>query len=167
MAALVEATAAGHRPDVGVWPLHDDLAAACSGGPRRRQERRRLVGVDGIIAPGWQIVRWPAIIALVVIGIDVVYYFAPNRVERWSWTTPGSLVATALWIGSSLLFRLYVTHMGTYSVTYGAIGGVIVALLWLYMSSFSILVGAEVNSVIADLAREDAECQAQLSPAPL
>ena len=72
-----------------------------------------LLGVDGIVAPGWQIVRWPAIIALVVIGIDVVYYFAPNRVERWSWTTPGSLVATGLWVGSSLLFRLYVTQMGT------------------------------------------------------
>ena len=121
-----------------------------------------LLGVDGIVAPGWQIVRWPAIIALVVIGIDVVYYFAPNRVERWSWTTPGSLVATGLWVGSSLLFRLYVTQMGTYSVTYGAIGGVIVALLWLYMSSFAILVGAEVNSVIADLAREDGERQAPL-----
>jgi membrane protein len=96
-------------------------------------------------------------VALVVIGIDVLYYFAPNRVARWSWTTPGSLVATGLWIGSSLLFRLYVTHMGTYSVTYGAIGGVIVALLWLYMSSLAILVGAEVNSVITDLARQDLE----------
>ena len=94
-------------------------------------------------------------------AIDVVYYFAPNRVAHWSWTTPGSLVATGLWIGSSLLFRLYVTHMGTYSVTYGAIGGVIVALLWLYMSSFAILVGAEVNSVIADLARQDLEDAAQ------
>jgi membrane protein len=116
-----------------------------------------LVGIDGVIASGWLIVRWPAMVALVVIGIDVVYYFAPNRVAQWSWTTPGSLVATGLWIGSSLLFRLYVTHMGTYSVTYGAIGGVIVALLWLYMSSLAILVGAEVNSVIADLARQDLE----------
>ncbi len=130
-------------------------------GPDAVKSVASLVGIDGVIASGWLIVRWPAMVALVVIGIDVVYYFAPNRVVRWSWTTPGSLVATGLWIGSSLLFRLYVTHMGTYSVTYGAIGGVIVALLWLYMSSFAILVGAEVNSVIADLARQDFEDPAQ------
>ena len=116
-----------------------------------------LLGVEALAAPGWQIVRWPAMVALVVIGIDIVYYFAPNRVERWSWTTPGSLVATGLWISSSLLFRRYVTHMATYTVTYGAIGGVIVTLLWLYMSGFAILVGAEVNSVIGDLARRDRE----------
>lgn len=59
------------------------------------------------------------------------------------------MTATGLWILSSLAFRVYVTQMGTYNVTYGAIGGVIVVLLWLYMSSLAILIGAELNSVMA------------------
>ena len=116
-----------------------------------------LVGVHGIVAPAWQLVRWPAMVALAVVGLDLVYHFAPNRVQRWSWTTPGSLVATGLWISSSFLFKFYVTHMGTYNVTYGAIGGVIVVLLWLYMSSLAILVGAELNSVIAELRQQARE----------
>jgi len=59
------------------------------------------------------------------------------------------VTATGLWILSSIFFKLYITQMGTYTVTYGAIGGVIVVLLWLYMSSLAILIGAELNSVMA------------------
>ena len=109
-------------------------------------------GAGNTVVSMWQMLRWPAIVALVVIAINMVYHFAPNRTARWSWTTPGSLLATGLWIGSSFLFKLYVTHMGTYTVTYGAIGGVIVVLLWLYLSSLAILVGAELNSAIDALA---------------
>ena len=112
-----------------------------------------MLGAPGVVHSGWQFVRWPTMVALVIIGIDIVYYVAPNRVTHWSWTTPGSLVATAMWIGSSLLFKLYVTHMGSYNATYGAIGGVIVVMLWLYVSSFAILVGAELNSVIEEAER--------------
>jgi membrane protein len=94
-------------------------------------------------------------VALVVIGIDIVCIFAPNRIARWSETTPGALVATAMWICCSLVFKLYVNYIGTYNATYGAIGGVIVVLLWLSMSSLAILVDAELNSVIANLALPD------------
>jgi len=113
-----------------------------------------IVGAHAPAALAWQVLRFPAMVALVVVGIGIVYHFAPNRDARWAWTTPGSLLATGLWIGSSFLFKLYVTHLGTFSVTYGAIGGVIVVLLWLYMSSLAILVGAELNSVIDLHARE-------------
>ncbi len=113
-----------------------------------------VVGARSTVALAWQLLRWPVLVALVVIGIGIVYHFAPNRPARWAWTTPGALLGTALWIGSSFLFKLYVTHLGTFSVTYGAIGGVIVVLLWLYLSSLAILVGAELNSAIALQARE-------------
>jgi membrane protein len=66
---------------------------------------------------------------------------------------PGSLLATLLWIGSSFGFKFYVTNFGSYHATYGAIGGVIVILLWFSVSAFAILIGAEVNGVIEQAER--------------
>lgn len=106
------------------------------------------VGAAPAVAILWRIVRWPLMVFLVVLGVDLVYFFAPNRPARWAWITPGSLLATALWIGSSFGFKFYVTNFGSYNATYGAIGGVIVILLWFYVSGFAILVGAELNAVL-------------------
>ena len=107
------------------------------------------LGIGMVATPVWQVMRWSLAAAVIVLAIDLVYHFAPNRPQRWSWVTVGSVTATGLWILSSIVFRLYITQMGTYNVTYGAIGGVIVVLLWLYMSSLAILIGAELNSVMA------------------
>jgi membrane protein len=96
----------------------------------------------------WAILRWPVMVVLVVLGVDLVYHFAPNRSAPWRWVTPGSLCATALWIGSSFAFKVYVVNFGNYTATYGAIGGIIVTMLWFYVSSLAILVGAELNGVI-------------------
>jgi membrane protein len=68
--------------------------------------------------------------------------------QDWTWMSPGSLLATILWLIISLGFRFYVTNVGSYTETYGAIGGVIVVLLWLYLSSLAVLVGAELNAEI-------------------
>ena len=78
----------------------------------------------------------------------MIYYFGPDAEQSWEWLTPGSLLATLLWIGASLGFRFYLTSFGNYNETYGAIGGVIVALLWLYISGLAFLVGAELNAEI-------------------
>jgi membrane protein len=110
-------------------------------------------GLAPAVEAAWRLARWPVIFALVVFGVDLVYYFAPNRKARWAWITPGSLLATVLWIASSLAFRLYVTNFTDYNATYGAIGGVIVILLWFYVSAFAILIGAEVNGVIEQAER--------------
>jgi membrane protein len=96
----------------------------------------------------WSLLRWPVMIVLVMLGVDLVYHFAPNRPSRWSWITPGSVLATLLWILSSFAFKFYVVNFGTYTATYGAIGGIIVTMLWFYVSSLAILVGAECNGVI-------------------
>jgi membrane protein len=87
-------------------------------------------------------------IFLVVFGVDLVYHFAPNRRGRWVWITPGSLLATGLWILSSFAFKFYVTNLANFNATYGTIGGVVVLLLWFYVSGLAILVGAELNGVI-------------------
>ena len=105
-------------------------------------------GLAPIVVLFWWILRWPVMIFLVVFGVDLVYYFAPNKRRAWVWITPGSLIATGLWIVSSFAFKLYVTNLGNFNATYGAIGGVIVILLWFYVSGFAILIGAELNGVI-------------------
>jgi membrane protein len=96
----------------------------------------------------WSIVHWPVAGLLVVLAIDLIYYAAPNRKTAWVWVTPGSLLATVLWIATSLGFRLYVINIGNYNATYGTIGAIIVLMLWLYLSGLSILIGAELNAEI-------------------
>jgi membrane protein len=75
------------------------------------------------------------------------------------WITPGALVATGLWIISSFAFKWYVTNFSDYTATYGAIGAVIVTMLWFYVGSVAVLVGAEINAVIEAM-------QAARRPAP-
>lgn len=96
----------------------------------------------------WTILQWPVIFVLVATAIGLVYYFAPDAEQDWVWLTPGSLLATALWMLFSLGFKVYVANFGDYNATYGAIGGVIVLLLWFYTSGLAILIGAEMNAVI-------------------
>jgi membrane protein len=87
--------------------------------------------------------------------------FAPDVEQDFVWLTPGSLLAAVLWIGGSLGFRVYVTNFGSYNETYGAIGGAMVLLLWLYISGLVLVIGAELNSEI-----ENASTRAAGSPAP-
>ena len=96
----------------------------------------------------WTIVQWPVVFGLVGTAIALVFYFAPDAEQDWVWITPGSILATVLWIGISLGFRFYVTNFGSYNATYGTIGGVIVLLLWLYVSALAVLIGAEMNAEI-------------------
>jgi membrane protein len=101
-----------------------------------------------VVATVWAILRWPVMVFGVLLGIDLVFHFAPNRPSRWVWITPGSLVAVLLWMVSSFAFKFYVSNFADYTATYGAIGGAIVAMLWFYVSSLAILIGAEVNGVL-------------------
>ena len=96
----------------------------------------------------WTVLRWPLMIGCLVLGVDLLYHFAPNRRTRWVWFTPGSVVATAVWLAGSFAFKFYLANVGDYTATYGAIGGAIVTMLWFYVSSVAILIGAELNSVI-------------------
>ena len=119
-------------------------------GPTMALRFANWFGVGFAVALLWALIRWPVILFCVVFSVDLVYHFAPNRRGRWVWITPGSVLATALWIVSSFAFRVYVTNFGDYTATYGAIGGAIVTMLWFYVSSIAILIGAELNGVIED-----------------
>lgn len=96
----------------------------------------------------WKIVQWPVVFALVATAVAVVYYYAPDAEQEWVWLTPGSVAATILWLLVSLGFKLYVAKFSSYNATYGTIGGVIVLMLWFYVSALAFLVGAELNAEI-------------------
>jgi membrane protein len=96
----------------------------------------------------WNILQWPIVFAMAATGIALIYYFAPDAEQDWVWLTPGAVVATVLWILASLGLRQYLTHFGSFNETYGAIGAVMVLLLWFYLTSIAILIGAELNSEI-------------------
>lgn len=106
------------------------------------------VGLGSAFAWTWKIVQWPLVFALVATAIGFIYYFAPDVEQDFVWITPGSLLATVLWMLGSLAFRIYVVNFGSYNETYGAIAGVMVLMLWLYLSGLSIIMGAEMNAEI-------------------
>jgi membrane protein len=96
----------------------------------------------------WKIVQWPIVFALITTAIGFIYYFAPDVDQDYVWITPGSLLATVLWLAGSLAFRFYVVNFGSYNETYGAIGGVMVLMLWLYLTGLVIIMGAEMSAEI-------------------
>jgi membrane protein len=96
----------------------------------------------------WKILQWPIVFALVSIAIALIYFFAPDVEQDWVWLTPGSIIATTLWMLASLGFKYYVANWGNYTETYGLIGAVMILLLWFYISGLVILLGAEMNAEI-------------------
>jgi membrane protein len=96
----------------------------------------------------WMILQWPVAFAIVSVGFAIVYYYAPDAEQDWVWLTPGSILATLLWLVASLGFKFYVANFSSYTETYGAIGAVMVLMLWFYISGLVILFGAEMNAEI-------------------
>ncbi len=105
--------------------------------------------------------RWPILTVAVLIALAALYRYAPDRREpKWRWVTWGSALATALWLLGSAAFSIYVSNFGTYNETYGSVGAVVVLLLWFNLTSYVILLGAELNAEIEhqtarDTTRED------------
>jgi membrane protein len=94
-----------------------------------------------------QVVRWVLLIGIVVAALAVVYRVAPDRdAPRFRWVSVGALTATVLWVLGSVGFSLYVNFFGNYNKTYGAVAGVVVLMLWLYLTSYIVLLGAEINA---------------------
>ena len=114
----------------------------------------RSIGVGSTGLTVWAIAKWPVLVALVAIMITALYWAAPNvRAPRLRWLSPGSLLAVAVWLLASGGFALYVANFGSYNKTYGALAGVVVFLVWLWLSNLAILLGLEFD---AELARERA-----------
>lgn len=96
---------------------------------------------------GW--ITWPIMLLLFNISLSALYRYGPHRKPaQWRWVTPGSVLATLLWIAASYGFSLYLSEFATYNKTYGSVGGIVILLMWLYLSAYIILLGAEANSAI-------------------
>jgi membrane protein len=106
-----------------------------------------VIGLGDAAVTTWQIAKWPILVLIVSFMISVLYYWAPNvKQPRFRWITAGGLVGVVAWILASALFALYVANFGSYNATYGTLGGVIVFLLWLWISQLAILFGQELNA---------------------
>jgi membrane protein len=106
-----------------------------------------LFGLGSTAVRAWAIAKWPATVLVVGALFALLYWAAPNvRHPGLRWLVPGSILAVVVWVGASVGFALYVANFGSYNKTYGAVGGVIVFLVWLWIANVAILLGAELNA---------------------
>jgi membrane protein len=107
----------------------------------------KVIGLDQSIVDVWNIAKWPVLIGIVSLMFAILYFAAPNvKHPKFRWVSPGGLVAVVLWIVASAAFAFYVANFSSYNKTYGAIGGVIVFLTWLWITNIAVLFGAELNA---------------------
>ena len=105
------------------------------------------LGLGGLATGLIAALRWLGLLLLAIIGLAVLYRYAPNRPEPlWVWLSPGSLAAAILWLVASLLFSWYIANFGTYDVTYGSLGAAIGMMMWMWISMIVVLAGAEFNA---------------------
>ncbi len=105
------------------------------------------VGLDSLSEGLINILRWPLLFVVAAMGLAALYRHAPSRDRaQWRWVSPGTLLATTLWVIGSIGFSQYVTHLGSYNETYGSLGAVIILLMWLWLSAFIVLLGAQINA---------------------
>ena len=117
-------------------------------GPTAAEKLGQATGWGAPFEWAWLVLQWPLAMALMAIGIGLIYYYGPDADQDWAWITPGAIAATILWLVISLVFKLYIANFTDYEGSYGTVGGVIVVLLWFYISGIAILTGAELNSEI-------------------
>ena len=106
-----------------------------------------IIGLGGAFLAAWNIAKWPVMLALVIAAIAILYYATPNvKQPKFRWMSMGSAIALVIFLLASVAFGFYVAYSNSYNKTYGAIGGVIIALLWLWILNMSLLFGAEFDA---------------------
>jgi membrane protein len=105
------------------------------------------VGLSGTAVDVWNVAKWPVMAALFILMVDVLYYTTPNvKIRGFKWVTPGALVAIVVWAIASALFAFYVANFGSYDKTYGTLAGLVVLLLWFWITNLAILFGHQMNA---------------------
>jgi membrane protein len=105
------------------------------------------VGLGDTAVTVWNYAKWPVLLVVVMLMLAVLYWSAPNaKPVGFRWVSPGSVMAVAVWIVASLGFAIYVANFGSYDKTYGTLGGVIVFLVWMWITNIAVLLGAEINA---------------------
>ncbi len=105
------------------------------------------VGLSGTAVDVWNVAKWPVMAAIFVLMVDVLYYATPDvKLRGLRWVTPGALVALAVWAVASALFAVYVSKFGAYDKTYGTLAGLVILLLWFWITNLAILFGHQMNA---------------------
>ena len=112
------------------------------------------MGYGDVFTRFWNVLRWPALVVFLLMGVSLVYYLAPALPRRLRWVSPGALFTLVGWLLMSFTLRIYVSSMGSYD-TYGSLAGVLLLMLWLYLSSVALLLGAEIDSEIHRMGAPD------------
>ena len=100
--------------------------------------------------------RWLILVALTVLGLASLYRYGPSREEaEWKWLTPGATAACVIWVVASIGFSIYVSNFASYNASFGSVAGVVVLLMWLWISAYIVLLGAEVNAEVEAQTRHD------------
>jgi membrane protein len=106
-----------------------------------------VIGLSDTAVSVWNIAKWPVLLAIVSLMFAILYWAAPNvKHPKFQWVSPGGVLGVVIWIAASAAFAFYVANFGSYNKTYGALGGVIVFLIWLWISNIAVLLGAEFNA---------------------
>ena len=107
------------------------------------------IGLGALTDELVRIVRWPALLAFVVLGLAILYRYGPSRREaRWTWLSVGSVAAACGWLIASALFSWYIANFGTYNATYGSLGAAVGMMMWMWISMIVVLLGAQLNAEI-------------------
>lgn len=117
---------------------------------------------SGLLA-AWRLLSWPLALGIVVMASAFVYRYGPSRWTKGTPILPGAILAAVFWAVLSGLFRLYVSHFGNYNRAYGAIGAVIVLLVWLHLTSLMLLIGAQMNVTVGERLRQERDLLQQLT----
>ncbi len=105
------------------------------------------LGIGNSAVSIWNIAKWPVLLVAVIVMFSVLFYAAPNvKLAGFRWVTPGALFALAMWIVASAAFALYVANFGSYDKTYGTLGGIVVFLIWIWITNTALLLGMELNA---------------------
>jgi membrane protein len=107
----------------------------------------KLLGIGSSAVTIWDIAKWPVLLAVVSLMFSILYWAAPNvRHAGFRWLSPGGVFAVLVWVIASALFALYVANFSSYNKTYGALAGIVIFLVWLWISNVAVLLGAELNA---------------------
>ncbi len=104
------------------------------------------LGIGSAAVTAWDIAKWPVLLIIVSIMFAILFWASPNARQGFRWVSPGGLIAVILWLIASVLFALYVANFGHYNKVYGSLGGIIIFLIWMWISNIAILFGAEFNA---------------------
>jgi len=124
-------------------------------GPGITQEIFQFLGIASETNTFWTSIRLPMAFAFGVAALSILYYVAPEAKQKFRWILPGAFTAALLWMVASSGFRIFLRNFGAYNATYGSLAAVVILLVWLWLSGFVFLLGAEINSLMKRQEEED------------